>query len=64
MSDPPLADFYDELFVAEARHHRVFVELAAQILGSEEDARARLAEVSRIEAEVVAALPSAPTMHG
>ncbi len=63
-SDPRLADFYDELFVAEARHHRVFIDLAALVLGDEAAARVRLTQVAAIEGELVAALPSTATVHG
>jgi tRNA-(ms[2]io[6]A)-hydroxylase len=59
-----LADFYDELFAAEARHHRVFVELAERVLGDPERARARLAALAELEADVVRGLPNDATIHG
>jgi len=44
--------FYKELFVAEARHFREFVDLA-QAASSEVIAAARLREIAKIEAEIV-----------
>ena len=59
-----LADFYDELFAAEARHHRTFIELAEQVTGDTDRVHARLADLARIEAEVVRGLKSDATIHG
>jgi len=58
-----LAAFYEELFVAEARHHRTFVDLAAAVKG-EAAARSRLAVLAGIEAEVAAELGSGASIHG
>jgi tRNA-(ms[2]io[6]A)-hydroxylase len=61
--------FYKELFEAEAKHYREFCDLAARLVGEAESA-ARLAEIARIEADVVRNLPAAegaagsPTIHG
>lgn len=59
-----LADFYDELLAAEARHHRTFVALAERVLGDDAKVRERLEVLARVEAEVVRALPNDPTIHG
>ena len=60
---PELAAFYEELFVAEARHHRTFVDLAAQVRG-EESARSRLAVLAAIEADVARATGDGASIHG
>lgn len=62
--DTDLCQFYEGLLASEARHHTIFVELAAQVLGDEQAARARLSELAQIEASVVADLSCAPTIHG
>lgn len=55
--------FYGELMESEARHYRLFVRLAEERFGFE-TARARLGELARREAELVARLPLGPTVHG
>lgn len=58
--------FYKELFVAEARHFREFVELAAGA-SSEPAATARLRRIAAIEAEIVKERARATTrasIHG
>jgi tRNA-(ms[2]io[6]A)-hydroxylase len=60
--DAELAHFYSELERAEARHQNLYVELA-QSVASRDDVRARLAELAKHEAAVVAALPRAPRLH-
>ncbi len=62
--DPELAAFYSELFEAEARHYRTLIDLAVDVRGDEAVVRARLEEALELEATVVRALPSEPTMHG
>lgn len=58
--------FYTELLAAEARHHRVFVDLAIDAAnGDEGRVRARLERMAGIEAEIVrAAGPARPVIHG
>lgn len=58
-----LAAFYEDLFAAEARHYRTFVDLAARVRG-EDAARTRLAELASIEAEVARTTGDAPSIHG
>lgn len=58
-----LASFYEELFAAEARHYRTFVDLAAEVRG-EAAARERLAELAAIEAEVAKATGGGTSIHG
>jgi tRNA-(ms[2]io[6]A)-hydroxylase len=48
--------FYAELFASEARHYRVFLELATQVCGDEAMVRARFAALAEIEAGVVTEL--------
>ncbi len=62
-SSAELAAFYEELFVAEARHFRTFVDLAARVRG-EGPARERLAQLAAIEAEVARVTGSEPSVHG
>ncbi len=57
-----LAEFYRELFVSEARHYTLFVELAAR-RADRETVRARVAELSAHESDIIARLPLAPRMH-
>ncbi len=61
-----LAGFYDELFVAEARHYTTFVDLALEVAGDgeEEAVRSRLAELARAEGELAAKLGRGATIHG
>ena len=58
-----LAAFYEELFAAEARHYRTFVDLAAEVRG-EAAARERLGELAAIEADVARATGGGPSIHG
>ena len=58
-----LAKLYDELFAVEARHFRMLAEAAEELVG-EAKAKARLAELSRAEGEIVARLGGRATMHG
>jgi tRNA-(ms[2]io[6]A)-hydroxylase len=58
-----LAAFYEELFVAEARHHRTFVDLAARVRG-DAPARSRLAALAVIEADVAAECGQGASIHG
>jgi tRNA-(ms[2]io[6]A)-hydroxylase len=62
VDDAELASFYRGLLAAEARHHRVYVELASE-LESQENVRARLAELAAHEAAIVTEGSPAPRMH-
>jgi len=62
VADEELQAFYRGLLAAEARHHRVYVELAWE-LEPEPEVRARLAELAAHEATVVAERSDAPRMH-
>lgn len=64
LEKPPhgLTAFYEDLFAAEARHHRLFVGLAGDLFG-EDAVRPRLTELSLVEAEVVATRPAGPRVH-
>ncbi len=59
-----LSSFYEELFEAEARHYRVFTDLAAEAAGDPALARARLGELARAEGELCAKLGAAAAVHG
>jgi tRNA-(ms[2]io[6]A)-hydroxylase len=56
-----LADFYDDLAEAEARHGGIYVELAEEAAGG--DVSARLLELTAVEAEVVARPRQPLRMH-
>jgi tRNA-(ms[2]io[6]A)-hydroxylase len=61
-----LCAFYKELFAAEARHFREFVDLATAA-STAELATARLREIAEVEAEIARARAHAParaTIHG
>jgi tRNA 2-(methylsulfanyl)-N6-isopentenyladenosine37 hydroxylase len=59
-----LAAFYEELFASEARHYRLFVDLAIEVSVDEATARARLAELAAAEGQIAACLGGAATVHG
>jgi len=63
LDDAELAAFYRSLHAAEARHHRLYVDLAGEVAPSDE-LRARLAELADHEAEVLAETPPLPRLHG
>lgn len=52
IDEGPLATFYETLLACEARHHGVYFELAAQLVGREV-ADARLSELAEQEAEIL-----------
>jgi tRNA-(ms[2]io[6]A)-hydroxylase len=56
VGDPPLRALLEGLLAAEARHHRLYVELA-EALHPRAEVRARLADVLAREAEAIAAAP-------
>ena len=62
VGDPELAALYRGLVAAEARHHRIYVDLAEQLAASEV-VGARLAELSDREARILAGGPGPPRMH-
>jgi tRNA-(ms[2]io[6]A)-hydroxylase len=62
LPDPELRALYKDLFVTESRHHTQFVNLAYHYAPREE-VKARLDELSTLEAAIVARLPIAPRMH-
>lgn len=63
LENADLREFYRALMVAEARHHRLFYDLAAVRFG-ESETRSRLAALAAREAEVADRLPLGPTVHG
>lgn len=63
LADESLRHFYRGLMVAEARHFRLFYDLASARYG-EEPTRERLATLAAREAEVAHKLPLGPTVHG
>lgn len=63
LKDDSLRDFYRALMVAEARHYRLFFDLACESFDST-TAKARLRQLAEREAEVAHKLPLGPTVHG
>jgi tRNA-(ms[2]io[6]A)-hydroxylase len=61
LEDAELRRFYAGLLAAEARHHGIFVDLAAQLAPRE--ARERLRELAALEAEALADAPALPRLH-
>lgn len=62
VEDRELADFYRSLFESEARHHTTYVRLA-KLFADDVTVRARLIELSRQEAEIIARGNPLPRMH-
>jgi tRNA-(ms[2]io[6]A)-hydroxylase len=62
VSDRRLADFYGSLFESEARHHSIYVQLAADF-GPEQEIRGRLDELAALEAQIIRAGDELPRMH-
>lgn len=62
VDDAGLARLWRGLLAAEARHHRAYVDLALTVAPPEAVA-ARLGELARHEAAVLAAMPSLPRLH-
>ena len=60
--DEDLARLYGGLLACEARHHEVYVELAAQ-LSPEDTVRDRLELLAVREAEILAEVPPLARMH-
>ena len=63
LSDAALSAFYRGLMESEARHFRLFCGLSEELFGVKM-ARARLAELSRREAQVAGTLQLGPKVHG
>jgi tRNA-(ms[2]io[6]A)-hydroxylase len=61
--DEDLRAFYASLLASEAGHYRMFFDIAVEYY-PEAQVRARLDELSRLEAEIILSLTSEPTMHG
>jgi len=57
LRDPQLRALYKGLLASEARHHRGYVQLAAQEIGRETTME-RLSELATIEAQVLATAPA------
>ena len=62
VQDRELANFYRSLFESEARHHTTYVRLAKQFAG-DDVVRARLTELSRQEAAIIARGNPLTRMH-
>jgi tRNA-(ms[2]io[6]A)-hydroxylase len=62
VEDRELADVYDGLFESEARHHSSYVQMACRF-ADEDVVRARLAELSAAESQIVAEGDPLPRMH-
>ena len=62
-ADQELRTLYADLLASEAGHHALFTSIARKSFSTEVVAR-RLAELSQLEAEIVASLPNVAMMHG
>jgi tRNA-(ms[2]io[6]A)-hydroxylase len=62
LADRELASFYGELYASEARHHATYVRMAATF-ADRETVNARLAELARAEAEIIADTDGLPRLH-
>ena len=62
LQDEELAELYRGLLAAEARHHALFVDLARGIFPADE-VEARVEEIARHEAAVIADPPLEPRLH-
>lgn len=62
VTEPELAGFYRGLLAAEARHHRIYLDLAAE-LAPPDEVRARLGELAVHEASVLSEAPPVARMH-
>ena len=62
LEDPELVKFYGDLFTSEARHHTLYTGLARRFYPAER-VKTRLSELSRLEAEALAAATDAPRLH-
>ena len=60
--DPGLRHFYAGLLAAEARHRRVYLDLALAIAG-EAEVSARFPQLAAFEARVLEESPALPRMH-
>ncbi len=58
------ADFYRELMASEAKHYTLLRGLAIEATGDEARVDARLAELARLEGEIIASLGGGATIHG
>jgi len=63
LDDAELAGFYQTLLVSEARHHRLYLDLAESVVGREA-MRARMEQIAAHEAEVVRTAVDSPHLHG
>jgi len=62
VADGDLAALFGGLLASEARHHRTYVDLAERVAPAE-TVRARLEELARHEAAVLARAPAWPRLH-
>lgn len=62
LRDAALAGFYRRLLASEARHHALYVDLARRLAG-DGAARARLAELAVVEAEILSEPGRRPRLH-
>ena len=63
MENDALATFYRGLLASEARHHQMYLDLAAQLV-PEDEVRSRLGVLAEWEAGVLRDLPGLARMHG
>jgi len=62
VADRQLAEFYRSLFESEARHHSTYLQFA-RVFASDDEVRARLAELAAEEAHIIELGDELPRMH-
>ncbi|MDH5608569.1 MAG: tRNA-(ms[2]io[6]A)-hydroxylase [Cyclobacteriaceae bacterium] len=62
LTDGELKDFYHQLWASEAKHGEIFIKMALHYF-DETSVYARLAEMTRHEAQVLSSLPIQPALH-
>ena len=62
LSDEPLKELYSGLLKAEARHHRLYIDLAEMVFPKTQ-VNERLAELAEGEGRIVAEAPTLPRLH-
>ncbi len=62
IEDPKLADFYKMIYLSEAKHGNVFVDMALNYF-PESEVFSRWEELAQQEAEILDGLPIRPTLH-
>lgn len=62
LPEPELAQFYRDLLASEARHHRLYIDLA-ETVADRDQVRTRMEEIGAHEAAVAQVMPPTPRLH-